>query len=320
MPKHEISKPYFPGFTRKSVTFTIDDGKLDTDEKFISIVAPYGIKGTFNLCTDHLGEEERERVLKLYRGFELSNHCAWHPCCFPEERRADIVDAPFDAQTADETKIYPDFEHAEGLYWVRRSRGWRRGAFLEDYLRFAAEAREKLEAVFGKSRVKGFAWPFGRQDVPGAHERLIEMNFSHIRRGGNVLDSTGYAVPEDLMDWSYTADNTVLKAQVPIYENYPDDGELKFFAAGVHSIDYERDDNFCDLEYFARTFGNKPEQYYTAGVDEIFHYSVCAKQLVITDDTIENPTDTDIYIKIDGEKIVLRAGTTLDLDTKQIII
>ena len=84
-------------------------------------------------------------------------------------------------------------------------------------------------------------------------------------------------------------------------------------------MDYQRDDNFCDLEYFARTFGNKPEQYYTAGVDEIFHYSVCAKQLVITDDTIENPTDTDIYIMIDGERIVLRAATTLDLDTKRIL-
>ena len=52
--KHEVSKPYFPGFTRKSVTFSIDDGNLVLDKKFISIVAPYGIKGTFNLCGNNI--------------------------------------------------------------------------------------------------------------------------------------------------------------------------------------------------------------------------------------------------------------------------
>ena len=319
MQKHEISTPYFPGFTRKSVTFTIDDGNMDMDEKFVSIVAPYGIKGTFNLCGNRLNEENRERALKLYRGFEIANHCAWHPFCFDDSERERVVDETFDEATADENKIYPFPSYTKGIYTVRRATGWRRGAFVEDYLRLAREGHEALEAVFGKGNVKGFVWPFGKQDAKGCWEGLVEMGFPHIRKTGNVLDSTGYAIPADFLNWSYNANNKAIKAQVPIYESYPDDGELKFFSIGVHSVDFERDNNFCDLEYFARTFGNKPDQYYTAGVDEIFHYSVCAKQLVITDEYIENPTDTDIYIKIDGEKIVLRAGTKTDLESKKII-
>ena len=86
-----------------------------------------------------------------------------------------------------------------------------------------------------------------------------------------------------------------------------------------HSVDFERDNNWCDLEFFARTFGNKPDLYYTAGVDEIFRYSVAAKQLTVTDAYVENPSDIDIYIKVDGEKFIVRAHTKLDLETKTLV-
>ena len=42
-------KKYFPGFTQKAITFSIDDGNLKHDKTFIDIVKPAGIKGTFNL-------------------------------------------------------------------------------------------------------------------------------------------------------------------------------------------------------------------------------------------------------------------------------
>ena len=44
-----IDKNYFPGWVRKSVSFTIDDGNLEMDKRFIDTVSPYGIKGTFNI-------------------------------------------------------------------------------------------------------------------------------------------------------------------------------------------------------------------------------------------------------------------------------
>ena len=314
MSKHEVSRPYFPGFTRKSVTFTIDDGNFEMDKKFISIVAPYGIKGTFNLCGNRTIQLNREDVLSLYRGFEIANHCAWHPFCFDEEKRPLIVDEPFNEATADTEKIYPS-PTVPHLYHIYTTKGWRRGTFYEEYLDFAKEGHEALEEVFGKGNVHGFVWPFGKQKSVECYEGLVAMGFPHIRITGNVLDTTGYAIPADFLNWSYNANNRAIRAQVPIYEAYPDDGELKFFAIGVHSVDFERDNNFCDLEYFARTFGNQPDKYYTAGVDEIFRYSVACKSLVVTDDTVENPTDMDIYIKVDGTKVIVRAHSTLDLDT-----
>ncbi|MBR2611688.1 MAG: polysaccharide deacetylase family protein [Clostridia bacterium] len=318
MSKHEVSKPYFPGFTRKSVTFTIDDGNLEMDRKFISIVAPYGIKGTFNLCGNRIIEGNREEILELYRGFEIANHCAWHPFCFGEEVAERITDEPFSEATADPDKVYhnPRVPH---LYYVHTAKGWRKGTFAKEYLLFAKEGQEQLEEVFGEGNVHGFVWPFGKQKSVECYEGLVAMGFPHMRITGNVLDTTGYAIPADFLNWSYNANNKAIRAQVPIYEAYPDDGELKFFSIGVHSIDFERDNNFCDLEYFARTFGNKPELYYTAGVDEIFRYSVAAKSLIVTDAYVENPSDMDIYIKVDGEKFIVRAHTKLDLETKILV-
>ena len=46
--KHIIDKNYFPGWVRKSVSFTIDDGNIEMDKKFIDIVRPAGVLGTFN--------------------------------------------------------------------------------------------------------------------------------------------------------------------------------------------------------------------------------------------------------------------------------
>ena len=61
---------YFPGFVRKSVCFTMDDGWLAHDAKFLSIVRPAGIKGTFNLyCADRATPDEYRA---LYDGYEIA--------------------------------------------------------------------------------------------------------------------------------------------------------------------------------------------------------------------------------------------------------
>ena len=73
---------YFPGFTRKSVTFSIDDGNIDFDKPFLDILKPAGIKGTFNLTEPRRLTPEEYRA--FYEGYEIANHCQHHPMCFAE--------------------------------------------------------------------------------------------------------------------------------------------------------------------------------------------------------------------------------------------
>ena len=79
MQNKRVDKNYFPGWVRKSVTFTMDDGVLDTDTKFLNIVRSAGVKGTFNLLVPYYSRLSREGYLEMYSGYEISNHTKTHP-------------------------------------------------------------------------------------------------------------------------------------------------------------------------------------------------------------------------------------------------
>lgn len=50
--------PAYPGFTRRALTFTIDDANIACDKKFIDHVKKGGIRGTFNLCSRNMDMED----------------------------------------------------------------------------------------------------------------------------------------------------------------------------------------------------------------------------------------------------------------------
>ena len=101
--KHVIDKNYFPGWVRKSVSFTIDDGNVEMDKKFIDIVRPAGILGTFNLCySDKMSPEEYR---EMYQGFEIANHVIYHP------------------------EIFVSMKFSENFQPITVPSGWNRGSF-----------------------------------------------------------------------------------------------------------------------------------------------------------------------------------------------
>ena len=79
---HNVDVKFYPGWTRKAITFSIDDGILDMDRKFMDIIEPYGIKGAFNLCSERLNKMSPEEYREFYRGHEIANHCKHHPAAF----------------------------------------------------------------------------------------------------------------------------------------------------------------------------------------------------------------------------------------------
>ena len=68
----------YPNGSRKAITFTIDDGNITYDKKFLEILKPHGIKGTFNLCSDHMNYMSKKEYVDFYSGYEISNHCKAH--------------------------------------------------------------------------------------------------------------------------------------------------------------------------------------------------------------------------------------------------
>ena len=115
------------------------------------------------------------------------------------------------------------------------------------------------------------------------------------------------------MAWSYNANNRNFLEVMEKYDTVEDNGTLRFFAFGVHSWDFERDANWADLEAFTTLYGNRPNDYWYATVDEIFAYADAMDALIITPTSLENPTDLTLYIELNGEKTTIPPHTKIDI-------
>jgi hypothetical protein len=271
------------------------------------------LKGTFNI-NPPLKRGTPEEYAAFYKGYEIANHCKYHPMAFtPKMPVRPVSDDIFDKATADPAYLYRAEE--ENLYWgceVPRNRWWH-AATDEKYLACAADATEILESVFGKGSIKDFVWPYGAQANEAVFEGLKKQGYRSIRKTGCVKDSTNFALPADRMVWSYNANNTCMEECGAQYDALADDGELKFFAFGVHSHDFENADCWDVLIDFCDKYGNRPNDFWYACVGEIFDYEDAVKAVQITDKKIINPSPVDLYIKIDGEQVELKANSEINI-------
>ena len=299
---------YYPSFTKKALTFTIDDGNMKYDRMLLDILEPAGIRGTFNLCSNiHKGRENETR--EFYKGYGIANHCKHHPLV--NFNGVEYVESsePFNPESSDPTKIYK-VDGNDGFFWVMRPNGWRQMIYEDDFIRFVREGLDELNAMFGGG-VRDFVWPYGEQNNAAVKEYVNSVHRS-VRKTGPTIDLNGFAIPEK-MGWSYNANHLNLLEVMERYEKYHDDGELKFFAFGVHSIDFERDDKWDDLKKFAEKYGNRPDTYWYASVEEIFDYEEATALLKVEDLAAVNTGNITLYVGIDGVKQVIEPGQSVSI-------
>jgi hypothetical protein len=134
---------------------------------------------------------------------------------------------------------------------------------------------------------------------------MLKKRYRSIRKTGSLLDSTGFALPADMHAWTYNAVHNNLLDAAALYESYPDDGELKFFSFGVHSVDYETNGCWEDLRLFAERMGDRPETYYYASVNDIFDYSEAVQSVFVGTSFIRNPSEITVFLSVNGERKAL---------------
>ena len=306
-----IDVNYYPGWTRKAITFTMDDGNVTYDKRLIDLVKAAGIKGTFNLCTPLKALPTAEEYRAFYRGFEIANHGHLHPYATSYESLRPLKNEIFDPATADPHFAYLTEE--EGIFRVHHY-GWSYLAANEQYLACVDTCQRELEAVFGEGSIKDYVWPYSEQDNSVAQNGVKrDRPFRSVRKTGCVKGDTGYALPADRKAWSYNANVYCMEETAAQFRALPDDGTLKFYCFGVHAGDFEKAGRWDILEDFCRDFGNRPEEFYYATVGEIFDYEDAVCALVVTDKEIQNPTSVDVYVKINGECKVVFANSSISL-------
>ncbi len=303
MSKHRIDINFFPNWIRKAVTFSIDDGNIPMDKKFLDIMKPAGFKGTFNLCSDRTDYMSAEEYRKFYNGFEIANHVKYHPFATNDAVTRIFSDELFDNAVPEVDALYRT--EIEGLYKAINERGTKYLVADSDcYKRCEQEGRSELEEIFGKGSVRGFVWPYDKQNNKTLCDYLEAQDYYGIRFSPRSDDIT-FSMPSNRKCWSCTAWHTDIAEKSKLFEQLPDNGQLKFFCLGIHSVDYETHDKWEELKSFASLLGNKPNEYYYATVGEIFDYESAIKSAEISENKIANNSDLTLYIKIDGNKVML---------------
>lgn len=300
--------PRYPNFAPKAITFTIDDGNVDSDKIMLDILRPVGIKGTFNLTLPAFLSPEEYR--ELYQGYEIANHVAYHPFALDDSIEYSYVDVAPDSAEPSEEILYPV---REGFYKKMLPRGWREVADTPTYIRCIDECRERLEEIFGEGSVGSFVWPYCEQNNREIKAHIAAEGYYAARKTGSVRDTTDFALPEDKMAWSYNIDDRGLLELMELYDACEDNGSLRFFAFGVHSIDFVEHGTVPDLRLFAEKYGNRSDEYFYATVGEIFSYADAMERLYTEGDTVYNPTDTTLYFEYDGGRYILEGGSHTEL-------
>ena len=190
---------YYPNWTRKSMTFTIDDANTTLDRKFIDIVRPAGITGAFNVTTKNLKRLTPEQCRELYAGFEITNHSKTHPFLLKERDKGRITDEPFVEADADESKIYKT--DREGYYYFKATNGWRIAATLEAYKEDVRLGHVEAEEIFGKGSVDAYAWPYTIQESEELDAYIKSFGYYSVRASGPIRDKEGFNIPQNRFPW-----------------------------------------------------------------------------------------------------------------------
>lgn len=305
---------FFPGFVRKAVTFTLDDGIYQHDKRAIDILKPYGFRGTFNINNPGSVTDPR-----IYEGFEIANHNVLHAVAEKDSYKERERIAEYLPKDADITKVYlrsqtVDGVQVEGLYYVYIGGSWHPMASDDTYVKYLAWTTKELERIFGKGSVVGFAYPHGNQYNDAIISYLKKAGYLYGRRTGNLKGTTGFTLPTDRYTWTYNANHDCLLDVMAEFDAYGDDGELKMFSFGVHAKDFETYSKWEDLEKYARLYGNRQEDFWYATNREIFEYEDALKALTVTDESIINDSDISVYVLVNGVKTLIPAKTKYAFD------
>lgn len=165
--------------------------------------------------------------------------------------------------------------------------------------------REELERLSGRP-VRGFVYPYG--ELSDEVEQFVrDCGFTYTRCGTNAP----FTPPADPIRWSPAAHQN--ENLTPYTERFlACTDELRVLLVWGHSFEFDwGKGHWDDFEVFCRTISSRKEELYCETMGEICDYWLACRRVEEQNGIWKNPSERDIYLEADGEKIILPAGSSV---------
>lgn len=268
----------FPGFRRKAVTLSYDDGTPD-DKKLVEIIDKYGLKCTFNINSELFPEASekgyrmtKEETYDLFAnsGHEVAVHGAKHLCLIEVDKAIATRD------------ILVDRENLEKMFGrLVQGMAYANGATNDDVVQILKDCG----IHYARTTVSTEKF-----DVP---TDWLKMPTTCHHKNPRLMDLAKEFIETD-EHWNHWANRAML------------------FNLWGHSVEFTEADNWNVLEEFAAYVGNRDDVWYATN-GEIYDYVQAFKRLEYSVDgkLIHNPTNTDVYLYYFKQNIIVQKGQTV---------
>lgn len=267
-------KVLFPQGKKKAFTLSYDDNQIH-DRRLIELFRKYQVKGTFHINSGTVSTESDGNEFVTWK--ELKNL--------------------YDGQEV-------SCHGVNHPYFGQLTRLEKNNEILED--------KRALERACGYI-VRGMSYPFGEY----SDEIITVAKNAGMEYSRTVQDTMGFEWPTDFMKWHPTCHHNIIFENSKMLEtflNTPSYMNLPLLYVWGHSFEFERQNNWEQMEYFLSQISSQESVWYATNI-EIKDYIVAVRNLNISADQnmIYNPSATTISIMTDGDVKELHAKETIYL-------
>lgn len=258
----------YPGFKRKCFTLSYDDGVLQ-DIPFLEMINFYGVKATFNLNSGLFGQ------IKYRNGINNSR--------LKEEELLNIYEGH---EIASHSMYHYHLENKD---------------YETNYFQIKKD-KEILESMFNTD-VKGFAYPFGTYSTDTI-DVLKKLGFVYARTTKPSYKFT--LLDEDYLLLKPTCSHSDKKLINLALEFIDSKEKLALFYVWGHTYEFANNNNWGLFRELLEILKNDKDIAYLTNIEAIT-YLIESKKIDITNTTIFNNSDIDLFFIVNNEEIIIKA-------------
>ncbi len=165
------------------------------------------------------------------------------------------------------------------------------------------EDRLYLEKLAGYP-VTGMSYPFGAWD----EDVIAIAKAAGIVYSRSASVTGGFSLPQNFMHWDGTCHHDKMLEIAPAFLEKSSKTLLLMYVWG-HSFEFDRKDNWEDMEKFASMVSGQPDVWYATNM-EIYRYIQSVRSLEVSADgsLYRNPGAETVWGKVNGEVITIAPG------------